>query len=211
MIKVSIIEDNRQLGISWQSVIDLQNDMMVVGLFGSCEAALAAKNSVTETDVLLLDIELPGVSGIKGITQLLQLNPSLLSIMITVHEDDDHIYSALRNGAVGYLNKNTNPQVLIESIKIAVDGGSPMSPNIARKVIQNFQQDDKVIQLTEQELIILEALAEGLSYKIVAKKIFLSVDGVRYHIRNIYSKLGAKNRADAISKAYAKNIFRRSE
>jgi DNA-binding NarL/FixJ family response regulator len=71
MIKVSIIEDNRQLGISWQSVIDLQNDMMVVGLFGSCEAALAAKNSVIETDVLLLDIELPGVSGIKGITQLL--------------------------------------------------------------------------------------------------------------------------------------------
>ena len=211
MIKVSIIEDNRQLGISWQSVIDLQNDMMVVGLFGSCEAALAAKNSVIETDVLLLDIELPGVSGIKGITQLLQLNPSLLSIMITVHEDDDHIYSALRNGAVGYLNKNTNPQVLIESIKIAVDGGSPMSPNIARKVIQNFQQDNKVVQLTEQELIILEALAEGLSYKMVAKKIFLSVDGVRYHIRNIYSKLDAKNRADAISKAYVKNIFRRSE
>ena len=150
MIKVSIIEDNRQLGISWQSVINLQNDMMVVGLFGSCEAALADQNSVTETDVLLLDIELPGVSGIKGVTQLLQLNPSLLPIMITVHEDDDHIYSALRNGAVGYLNKNTNPQVLIESIKIAVDGGSPMSPNIARKVIQNFQQDDKVIQLTEQ-------------------------------------------------------------
>ena len=211
MIKVSIIEDNRQLGISWQSVIDLQNDMMVVGLFGSCEAALAAKNSVIETDVLLLDIELPGVSGIKGITQLLQLNPSLLSIMITVHEDDDHIYSALRNGAVGYLNKNTNPQALIESIKMAVDGGSPMSPNIARKVIQNFQQDNKVVQLTEQELIILEALAEGLSYKMVAKKIFLSVDGVRYHIRNIYSKLDAKNRADAISKAYVKNIFRRSE
>ena len=145
------------------------------------------------------------------IAQLLQLNPSLLSIMITVHEDDDHIYSALRNGAVGYLNKNTNPQVLIESIKIAVDGGSPMSPNIARKVIQNFQQDKKVVQLTEQELIILEALAEGLSYKMVAKKIFLSVDGVRYHIRNIYSKLDAKNRADAISKAYVKNIFRRSE
>ncbi|MDC0979571.1 response regulator transcription factor [Balneolaceae bacterium] len=211
MIKVSIIEDNRQLGISWQSVINVQNDMAVVGLFGSCEAALAAENSVKETQVLLLDIELPGVSGIKGVTQLLQLNPSLLPIMITVHEDDDHIYSALRNGAVGYLNKNTNPQVLIESIKVAVDGGSPMSPNIARKVIQNFQQDNKVVQLTEQELIILEALAEGLSYKMVAKKIFLSVDGVRYHIRNIYSKLDAKNRADAISKAYAKNIFRRSE
>ena len=185
MIKVSIIEDNRQLGTSWHSVINLQNDMVVVGLFGSCEAAFAAENSVIETDVLLLDIELPGVSGIKGITQLLQLNPSLLPIMITVHEDDDHIFSALRNGAVGYLNKNTNPQALIESIKMAVDGGSPMSPNIARKVIQNFQQDDKVIQGTEQERSRGEAGAEGRSEKSGEKKRGRSVEGVREQSRNI--------------------------
>ena len=128
--------------------------------------------------------------------------------MITVHEDNDHIFSALRNGAIGYLNKNTKPDELIGSIKMAIDGGSPMSPNIARKVIENFQQEKVTVGLTEQEQVILELLAEGLSYKMVAKKIFLSVDGVRYHIRNIYAKLDANNRADAISKAHAKKLIR---
>ena len=128
--------------------------------------------------------------------------------MMTVHEDNDHIFSALRNGAIGYLNKNTKPDELIGSIKMAIDGGSPMSPNIARKVIENFQQEKVIVGLTEKEQVILELLAEGLSYKMVAKKIFLSVDGVRYHIRNIYAKLDANNRADAISKAHAKKLIR---
>ena len=208
MIKVSIIEDNRQLGLSWKNVINLHDELEVIGLFGSCESALNEEKTLKETQVLLLDIELPGISGIKGVIQLLQLNPSLLPIMITVHEDNDHIFSALRNGAIGYLNKNTKPDELIGSIKMAIDGGSPMSPNIARKVIENFQQEKVTVGLTEQEQVILELLAEGLSYKMVAKKIFLSVDGVRYHIRNIYAKLDAKNRADAISKAHAKKLIR---
>lgn len=94
--------------------------------------------------------------------------------MMTVHEDNDHIFSALRNGAIGYLNKNTKPDELIGSIKMAIDGGSPMSPNIARKVIENFQQEKVTVGLTEQEQVILELLAEGLSYKMVAKNIFIS-------------------------------------
>jgi DNA-binding NarL/FixJ family response regulator len=207
MIGVSIIEDNKHLSMGWKSVINREDDMEVQHVFLRCEDALGVAQILDQTQVLLLDIELPGISGIKGVKQLLVKYPALLVIMITVHEDVDHIYSALQNGAVGYLNKMTKPNDLIDAIRIAVDGGSPMSPVIARRVVQRFHRDKKDFDLDEKEVAILQSLANGSSYKMVASELYLSVDGVRYHIRKIYQKMDAKNRADAINKAYQNNIL----
>lgn len=207
MIGVSIIEDNKHLSMGWKSVINREDDMEVQHVLMRCEDALGVAHILDQTQVLLLDIELPGISGIKGVKQLLVKYPALLVIMITVHEDVDHIYSALQNGAVGYLNKMTKPNDLIDAIRIAVDGGSPMSPVIARRVVQRFHRDKKDFDLDEKEVAILQSLANGSSYKMVASELYLSVDGVRYHIRKIYQKMDAKNRADAINKAYQNNIL----
>ncbi|NBW70852.1 MAG: DNA-binding response regulator [Bacteroidetes bacterium] len=207
MIKVSIIEDNKHLSEGWKTVINLEDDMEIQHVFLRCEDALGIANVLEETNVLLLDIELPGMSGIKGVKKLLSDYPNLLVIMITVHEDVDHIYSALRNGAVGYLNKTTKPTDLLDAIRVAVNGGSPMSPNIARRVVQRFQSEKKDFDLDEKEIQILQSLASGSSYKMVAKQLYLSIDGVRYHIRKIYQKMDAKNRADAINKAYKNNLL----
>jgi DNA-binding NarL/FixJ family response regulator len=207
MIKVSIIEDNKHLSEGWKTVINLEDDMEIQHVFLRCEDALGISNVLDETDVLLLDIELPGMSGIKGVKKLLSDYPNLLVLMITVHEDVDHIYSALRNGAVGYLNKTTKPSDLLDAIRVAIDGGSPMSPNIARRVVQRFQSEKKDFDLDEKEIQILQSLASGSSYKMVAKQLYLSIDGVRYHIRKIYQKMDAKNRADAINKAYKNNLL----
>ena len=121
--------------------------------------------------------------------------------MVTIHDDNERIFNALRNGADGYLLKKVSPQELVEAVKVAHSGGSPMTPNIARKVISSFQnQHSSGIDLSETEKKVLKGLAEGLSYKAISKQIFLSVDGVRYHIRHIYQKLEAKNRSEAVAK-----------
>jgi DNA-binding NarL/FixJ family response regulator len=129
--------------------------------------------------------------------------------MVTMHDENEKIFTALRNGAVGYLLKKTSPSELIDAVKVAMEGGSPMSPNIARKVISSFQKkQDLDIELSDMEQNILKELASGLSYKAIAEKIFLSVDGVRYHIRNIYQKLEAKNRAEAVAKGISYNLIK---
>ena len=208
MIKISIIEDNKYMREGWETILDFESDLCVVGAYGSCEAALE-ENQLGKSDVLLLDIELPGIHGTEGVKIFKEKYPNLITLMVTMHDENEKIFTALRNGAVGYLLKKTSPQELIEAIKIAVDGGSPMSPNIARKVISSFQKkQDLDVELSEMEQEILKELASGLSYKAISEKIFLSVDGVRYHIRNIYQKLEAKNRAEAVAKGISYNLIK---
>ncbi|HAH52418.1 MAG TPA: DNA-binding response regulator [Balneola sp.] len=208
MIKISIIEDNKYMREGWETILDFESDLCVIGTYGSCEEALE-ENQLGKSDVLLLDIELPGIHGTEGVKIFKEKYPKLITLMVTMHDENEKIFTALRNGAVGYLLKKTSPQELIEAIKVAVDGGSPMSPNIARKVISSFQKKrDLDVNLSDMEQDILKELASGLSYKAIAEKIFLSVDGVRYHIRNIYQKLEAKNRAEAVAKGISYNLIK---
>jgi DNA-binding NarL/FixJ family response regulator len=208
MIKISIVEDNKYMREGWETILDFEADLCVVGTYGSCEEALE-ENQLGKSDVLLLDIELPGIHGTEGVKIFKEKYPHLITLMVTMHDENEKIFTALRNGAVGYLLKKTSPSELIDAIKIAVDGGSPMSPNIARKVISSFQKkQDLDVDLSEMEQDILTELASGLSYKAIAEKIFLSVDGVRYHIRNIYRKLEAKNRAEAVAKGISYNLIK---
>lgn len=200
MIKISIIEDNKHMREGWETILDFEPNLCVVATYSSCEDALK-ENQLGKSDVLLLDIELPGMHGTEGVKVIKEKYEHLIVLMVTMHDENEKVFTALRNGAVGYLLKKTSPSELIDAITDAVNGGSPMSPNIARKVISSFQKKQEVeVQLTEIEEQILGELAAGLSYKAISNKIYLSVDGVRYHIRNIYQKLEAKTEAKLLPK-----------
>ncbi len=191
----------------WETILDFEPDLCVVSTHGSCEEALE-ENQLGKSDILLLDIELPGMHGTEGVKVFKEKHPNLITLMVTMHDENEKIFTALRNGAVGYLLKKTSPSELIEAIKVAMDGGSPMSPNIARKVISSFQKKQEMdIELSDSEQEILTDLAAGLSYKAISEKVFLSVDGVRYHIRSIYKKLEARNRAEAVAKGISYNLI----
>lgn len=201
LIKVVIIEDNKYMREGWQTFIDYDKELCVLEGFHSCEAAFAS-DQIKKTDVIIMDIGLPGMNGIEGVRYVSEKFPKVQVIMATVHDDDEHIFEALKAGAVGYLMKKVTPDELVNAVKDAHDGGSPITPNIARKVIQSLHapavNDNQ--QLSERELEILQELATGKSYAAIGKSIFLSVDGVRHHIRNIYQKLQVHSRSEAVSK-----------
>ena len=203
-IAISIIEDNHHLRNAWRATLETVSDFLVLGDYGSCEDALEAED-IGESDVILMDIGLPGISGIEGVRHLKAKYEKPAILMITVHDDDQYVFNAICAGAIGYLLKATPPEKLIEAIREAQKGGSPMTPNIARKVIAAFQQqprrkNESVEQLSEPELKILTLLSEGKSYAKIAETVFLSVHGVRYHLRHIYEKLQVQSRGEAVAK-----------
>jgi len=209
MIKITIIEDNIFARTAWESALSSVEDFVVLESFSSCEEAIESE-SIKKCDVILLDIGLPGISGIKGAEVFSSINNNALIIMISIQDDDKSIFGSLQAGAIGYLHKSVSPEELIDSIRLAVKGGSPMTPQIARKVLKSFHKfkprynEDK---LTEKETTILTLLSEGKSYKKISEEIFLSVDGVKYHIRSIYEKLHVHSRAEAVDKGQKLRIL----
>lgn len=209
LIRVIIVEDNSYMREGWATILDSDPDICVSGTYDSCEKALE-KRDVEYADILLLDIGLPGMQGTEGIIKFLGQNPELSIIMATIFEDSEHVFKAIENGAVGYLMKKVTPDELIRAVKEADGGGSPMSPNIARKIISSLQSKSQIVKeygLSEREHEILQLLGEGKSYLAIAKKIFLSVDGVGYHIRNIYRKLQVNGKSQAIAKGVAEGLI----
>lgn len=193
----------------WTTILDFESDFVVLEAFESCEDAFDS-DLMSKADIVLMDIELPGMSGIEGVNVLQKEHPDLSIIMATVFDDDKNVFDALCAGAVGYLMKKVSPEELKQAIRDANEGGSPMTPNIARKVIRTFHDPnptDDEEQLNERELEILEQLAKGKSYAAIGKTVFLSVDGVRYHIRNIYRKLQVNSRSEAVSKGYTRRLI----
>lgn len=193
----------------WSTILDFESDFVVLDAFESCEEAFDT-DLMAKADVVLMDIELPGISGIEGVKYLQEEYPDLAVIMATVFDEDKNVFDALCAGAVGYLMKKVSPEELKKAIRDARSGGSPMTPNIARKVIKTFHDppsNDDVEVLNERELEILEQLAKGKSYAAIGKTVFLSVDGVRYHIRNIYQKLQVSSRSEAISKGFSQRLI----
>ncbi len=203
---IGIIEDNRYMRDGWEAFIGSETDLNVVGAFGSCEEAFAS-DVMSRVDLFIMDIGLPGMSGIEGVRYVKKHYPDVIVIMASVFDDDQHIFDALKAGAMGYLEKKVSPEGLIAAIRDAIDGGSPITPNIANKVIRSFHQGDNQEHLTEREHQILEKLATGVSYHTIGKEIFLSVDGVRYHIRNIYRKLQVNSRSEAIAKGISRKLI----
>ncbi len=208
LIKVGIVEDNEYMREGWETFIDLEKDMCIIGSFGSFEEAWSSKE-FKKSDVIIMDIELPGKSGIEAVREIIKADWDAHIIMATIFDDDENVFNAVKAGAIGYLLKKTSPEDLVDAIRQAVDGGSPMTPNIARKVINTFHIKplSEENQLSERELEILQELATGRSYAEIGKKIFLSVDGVRHHIRGIYRKLEVHSRSEAVSKGINRNLI----
>ncbi len=206
-----IVEDNRYMRESWQTIIDFEHDMRVGAVFSSCEEALQWPG-LSDVDVIIMDIGLPGMSGIEGVKEIKNRFPQAVIVMATVFEDDRNVFQSLQAGAIGYLTKKVSTSELLTAIRTAHNGGSPMSPAIARKVIRSLQsppsRKDSGSLLTDREREVLEYLADGKSYAAIAKAMFLSVDGVGYHIRNIYEKLHVKSRAEAVSAGLRQRLIR---
>jgi len=210
LIRVIIVEDNPYIREGWTTLLDSEKEIVVKNSFRSCEDALAS-DDIAWCDIMLLDIQLPGMMGTDAVEKFLEINPKLAIIMISVLEDSEHVFKALKHGAIGYFVKNVTPDELVQAVKDANNGGSPMSPLIARKVIDSMQKlpaAKKEFSLSDREMEILNLLGEGKSYNAIADQIYLSVDGVSYHIRNIYRKLQVKSKAGAVAKGIANGLIK---
>jgi DNA-binding NarL/FixJ family response regulator len=208
-LRVGIIEDQPKIREGLRSLIDGTEGYRCVGAFGSMEEALA---KLEVADVVLVDIGLPGMSGIEGTRRLRDLYPRLAVLMLTVYDDDHRIFDALCAGASGYLLKKTPPARLLESLKEVVGGGSPMSPEVARRVVALFREihppDRAEHQLTPHEIRILTLFVEGHNYKSAAGELHVSINTIRFHMRSIYGKLHVHSKSEAVSKALRNRIVR---
>jgi DNA-binding NarL/FixJ family response regulator len=210
-IRVSIVEDQRQTREGLAALLSGTDGFGVIGSFSSMEEALRGL-PCEWPDAVLLDIRLPGMSGIDGVRRLRELRPGLPVLMLTVYGDDEHVFEAICAGARGYLLKDTPPARLLESIREAAGGGAPMSPEIARKVVETFRKvappENSQHRLSPRELQILKLLSEGHSYKTAARELAVSLDTIRFHVRNIYDKLHVHSKSEAVVKALRSGLLR---
>jgi DNA-binding NarL/FixJ family response regulator len=203
MIKVAIVEDNQVLMKSMEQLFAQTEDIRCVASVTNLLNIVSLFNK-TRPEIVLMDIGLPDISGIEGVRTLKNNFDKIQILMFTVFEDDDKIFEAIREGASGYLLKKTRPPEILAAIRELHDGGSPMSPSVARKVIGYFQSGSQLkqedYQLTVREKEILFSLVDGLSYKKIADKYHLSVHTVRKHISNVYEKLHVHSKSQAVAK-----------
>ncbi|MCB0722888.1 MAG: response regulator transcription factor [Ignavibacteriae bacterium] len=199
MIKVAVVEDDAEIRQLLTLLIDASPGFSCKHSYNDCKTAVSELFGL-DHDVILMDIILPQMSGIEGVKLLKEKIPNTDFIMLTVQEDDNSIFDSLCAGASGYLLKDTPPAELLESIKEVINGGSPMTPSIARRVIDSFKRTDES-PLSKRETEILELLCDGKNYKVIADQLFVSGNTVRAHIKNIYRKLHVSSRAEAVKKA----------
>ncbi len=198
-IRVSIIEDDETIREGYAYLISHTPGYKVISTYASYEDA--AKKLVHDNpDVLLLDVELPGINGVDALPKIKKLIPDLHILILTVYEQDTLIFRALSSGAAGYLTKNTPPEKIVHAIHEVMEGGGPMSAHIARMVIHSFQRNESS-PLTRRETEILEQIATGKSRKRIAEELFIDLETVKSHIKNIYHKLDVHSKADAIKTA----------
>lgn len=200
-IQVAIVDDKRDIREGLQLILDSADGFECAATYSDGESAVEGL-PIVKPDVVLMDIGLPKMSGIDCVKILKDISPEIEMIMLTVHADDDSIFESLRAGAVGYLVKNIFPSKLLNSIKEAKNGGSPMSSSIARKVVSSFNSfRQPAANLTKREKEVLDLLCKGKSYKVIADDLYISPDTVRYHLKNIYKKLQVNSKYEAMMKA----------
>ena len=207
-ISLAIVEDLDEVRDGLKNFISLSSDFKILDTFKTAEEALYDIPKL-QPDIVIMDINLPGMNGIECIRQLKDKSPNTQFMMFTVYENDEKVFEALKAGASGYLLKNTGLVQLIESLKELHNGGSPMSANIARKLVTVFRNKETNIDmlsvLSARENEILQLLSKGLLYKEIAEQLHISTSTVRQHIHHIYEKLHVQNRTEAINKAFGKN------
>jgi len=209
-IRVCIFEDNTQLRESLFNLVDASDGFVCVGAFANCDDVLGKISSV-KPEVILMDIELPGINGIDAVRIVKEKFPEIKILMETIFEDDEKVFQSICNGAEGYILKNTAPDEILEAIREINDGGAPMTPAIALKVLRLFKQrlsenKDESFRLSIREKEILKCLVEGMSYKMIADNCFITLETVGGHIKNIYKKLQVHSKSEAVAKAIKRKI-----
>jgi DNA-binding NarL/FixJ family response regulator len=210
MIKVAIFDDHRRRRDALKLMISLRKDMMCIGDYENCDHLVEdLRDNVP--DVVLMDIDMPGVDGIEGVRLLQKHYPSTLIIMQTVFEDEDKIFNSLLAGAHGYILKNASNDKMIEAILDVVNGGAPITPSIARQVLTFFnkrtnKESKEDFNLSKRETELLNLLVKGYSHKMIAAELFISVNTVNNHVKKIYEKLHVHSVSEAVATAIKKNI-----
>ena len=208
-ISVCIVDDNNDIRSALEEIIRLADRYKLLGSFTSGEEALK-KIPIFHPDVVLMDINLGGMSGIECVRRLKPEHPEILYMMCTVYEEDEKIFEALSAGANGYILKKTTPPKLLDAIRELNEGGAPMSSQIARKVVTAFQskpvstEASSISVLSNREKEILELLSKGMLYKEIAAQLFISQETVRKHVYHIYEKLHVNNRVEAVNKYFGR-------
>ncbi len=210
MIKVLIYEDNSQLREGLTMLIDGSEGFSVVASKGNCTNVISELKT-WKPDVVLMDIDMPVVSGIEGLRKIREVNQQVKVLMLTVFDDNSNVFEALQNGANGYLLKKTPPAKLLEYIQDVAAGGAPMTSSVASQVLKMFSDlpiKTKIeYHLSEREKQVLNLLVNGYSYKMIAGEMFISIDTVRSHIKKIYEKLQVNSKSEAVAKAFRDKLI----
>lgn len=211
MIRVAIFEDNKHLRGTFQLLLETAEGYTCTGAYPDCRD-LVPQLEANPCDIVLMDIEMPGMNGIEA-TKVIKANfPGVLVLIQTVFFEDEHIFNAICAGASGYILKSTPPSGYLQAIADVKAGGSPMTPGIARRVLELFKTNlqpaiaNDSYHLTNQEKKVLLQLTEGKSYKLIAAELFVSVDTIKTHVRNIYAKLHVHSGTEAVIKAIRDKI-----
>lgn len=209
-IKLAIVEDLEEVAEGLSEFIRRDKDLQLLAMYRTAEAA-ALELPIIKPDIVIMDINLPGITGIECIRRVKQTGIPMQFMMFTVYENNDQVLEALKAGASSYLLKKTPPAQIIEAIKELHTGGSPMSTTIARKLVTLFQEQPKgpnaeAAVLTQREKEVLECLAKGMLYKEISEQLGISFHTVRQHIRTIYEKLHVQNKTEAINKVYGSRV-----
>src|SRR5215510_2549754 len=209
-LRVALVDDDPTTREALAQLIDGASGYRCVGRYDSVESALGAPRD-RAPQVLLLDVNLPGMSGSEGVRELRRRFPATEVLMLTVYAEEDKVFESICNGAVGYLLKKTPPHRLLDPIREAAPGGAPMSPEIARKVVQLFRRAPAIESgdepLTSQETRLLQLLAEGYSYQAAGERMAISVNTVRSYVRIVYDKLHVHSKSEAVSKALRRGLI----
>jgi DNA-binding NarL/FixJ family response regulator len=209
-ISVWLVEDNTRYSKTLAGLINRTEGLVCSKTYSNCEDAFNEIESSQSPDVILLDIGLPGMNGIEGISKFKSFFPDVQILILTVYDDNDNVFEALCAGATGYLLKDSSPAKIIDSIREVLAGGVPMNMKIAHKVLEMFThlKPKKVdYGLTEREKEILQLLTSGLTQQQISEKLFISFFTVNTHLKNIYAKLHVNSRASAVSKVFKENIL----
>ncbi|HYV90534.1 MAG TPA: response regulator transcription factor [Chitinophagales bacterium] len=209
-IRVTIFEDNNSLRHGLYQLIDGSDSFSCVGAFPDCNN-LIENIEKSKPHVVLMDIEMPGMNGIEAVRILSEKKPEIKILMQTIFGENEKIFQSICAGASGYILKNTSPARILEAIKETYEGGAPMSPSVAKKVLKMVQEQNgsrnSSFDLSEREKEVLSCLMKGMSYKLIGEHCFISIDTVRGHIRNIYEKLHVHSKSEAVAKAIKGKIL----
>jgi DNA-binding NarL/FixJ family response regulator len=208
-VRVALVEDNNDLRMSMKSLLKRSGKLRVVADYPDAESALADL-ARQDPDVVLMDVKLPKMDGVECVRLLKASLPKVLVIMLTVHDDNDSLFNSILAGADGFLLKDTVPSRIVEAIEEVCQGGSPMTPQIARRIVQRFRktgpEPSEMENLTPREREVLEQLALGNRYKEISDKLGISLDGIRFHIRGVYNKLHVHSRTEAVLKFLNRSV-----